>query len=298
MAVRNVCVIGGSRYFGKRVIQLLCAAGDHVTVVNRGSVAPPEGVTHLVADRDDEAGLAAVLGGREFDVVIDQVCYTPRQAAVARRVFGGRTGRYLMTSTVEVYASTTSSRPVPETAADPARQPVRLDQPWHDEDFLAAHYGEGKRQAEATFTRDPAFGFASIRVAHVLGGGREDFTGRLDHYIQRIRAGQPIAVHRKPRPATFVHHLEIAEFLFWAAGNDFLGPVNACSRGELTATELCEVISAHVGAKPVYRTVDGPEASPYSFDRYYGMDNGRASALGFTFSHIRDWLPTVIQEGL
>ena len=80
---REVLVIGGSRYFGKRLTARLLAAGDRVTVLNRGSAAPPPGAVHLVADRDDESALNKALGSRTFDVVVDQVCYTPRQAAVA-----------------------------------------------------------------------------------------------------------------------------------------------------------------------------------------------------------------------
>ena len=34
---REVLVIGGNRYFGKRLIARLLAAGDRVTVLNRGS---------------------------------------------------------------------------------------------------------------------------------------------------------------------------------------------------------------------------------------------------------------------
>src|SRR5207253_1215794 len=101
--VNNVLIIGGSRYFGKLLVNRLRDAGSAVSVLNRGSTAVPDGVNHLIADRDDETALLDALGAREFDVVIDQVCYTPAQAEIAARVFAGRTGRYLMTSTVEVY---------------------------------------------------------------------------------------------------------------------------------------------------------------------------------------------------
>ncbi|WP_448319372.1 NAD-dependent epimerase/dehydratase family protein, partial [Streptomyces sp. CO7] len=99
----RICVIGGNRYFGRLLVESALADGHQVTVVNRGSAAPPSGADHVVADRDDEAALDAALGDRVFDVVVDQVCYTPVQAAVAARVFGGRTRRYVLTSTIEVY---------------------------------------------------------------------------------------------------------------------------------------------------------------------------------------------------
>jgi nucleoside-diphosphate-sugar epimerase len=292
---RDVLVIGGSRYFGKRLIARLLAAGDRVTVLNRGSSAPPAGVVHLIADRDDEAALRAAIGPRTFDVVVDQVCYTPRQAAIARRVLAGRTGRYVMTSTVEVYEYEDSPSLVSEAAVDPLAVSVDLELPWDDPEFLDAHYGEGKRQAEAVFAAEPEFPYTAVRVAHVLGGA-DDFTGRLDHYVDRIRTGTPIAVPRTNHPATYIHVDEIADFLFWTVGQDFTGPVNAASHGPLTTKDLCEAIAAHIpSGSVVFRTATEGETSPFSFARSYGMDNSRAAQLGYTFTRAREWLPEAVR---
>ncbi|MFP3988791.1 NAD-dependent epimerase/dehydratase family protein [Streptomyces sp. E11-3] len=311
----EICVIGGSRYFGKRLIEQLHAAGHQVSVVNRGSTTPPSGVTHLVADRNDEAALAAALGSRTFDVVVDQVCYTPLQAAIAARVFGGRAGRYVMTSTIEVYDPATLTEPaaagavrlaapgepvrepVPETVVDPEVWPVRLELPWGDDDFLEAHYAEGKRQSEAVFARESGLPFVSVRSTHVLGGGAEEFTGRLDHYVQRILKGEEIAVHAETVPTVFTHHQEIADVLRWAAEAEFTGPVNACSHGPLEVRELCRLIAGQAGREPVYR-IDADNASPFSYDRHYAMSNSRAEELGFSFSHTADWLPGAVAEAL
>jgi nucleoside-diphosphate-sugar epimerase len=295
---REVLVIGGNRYFGKRLIARLLAAGDRVTVLNRGSAPPPAGAVHIVADRNDETALRAALGARAFDVVVDQVCYTPRQAAIARRVLAGRTRRYVLTSTVEVYEYEDSATPVREEAVDPLTVAVDLELPWEDAEFAATHYGEGKRQAEAVFAAGPEFPYTSVRVAHVLGGA-DDFTGRLQHYADRIRAGEPIAVPVVNRPATYVHVEEIADFLAWAAGGDFTGPVNAASGGLLSTEELCEAVAAHVpDGRTVLRAVEVGEVSPFSFTRSYGMDNSRAARLGFAFGHVRRWLPEAVAETL
>ncbi|WP_314218920.1 NAD-dependent epimerase/dehydratase family protein [Streptomyces zaehneri] len=295
---REVLVIGGNRYFGKRLIARLLAAGDRVTVLNRGSSAPPPGATHLIADRDDENALDSALGPRTFDVVVDQVCYTPRQAAIARRVFAGRTRRHVLTSTVEVYEYEDSVAFVREQDVDPLGVRVDLELPWDKTEFLDSHYGEGKRQAEAVFAAEPAFPHVAVRVAHVLGGD-DDFTGRLEHYASRIRAGEPIAVPPVNRPATYIHVEEIADFLFWTVGQDFTGPVNAASHGTLTTHDLCEAVSEHVPAgRAVFREVEVGEVSPLSFRRFYGMDNTRATRLGFTFGNVRQWLRRAADETL
>ncbi|MFI7438766.1 reductase [Nonomuraea indica] len=304
--MKDICVIGGNRYFGLRLVELLRDSGARVTVVNRGSGPPPAGVTRLVADRGDEAALAAALAGRAFDVVIDQVCYTPHHATIARRVFGGRTARYVMTSTIEVYDPATSTgieaagAPVTEESIDAASWPVRADLPWDDPRRVAgvlgeaASYAEGKRQAEAVLARDSPFAFAAVRSAHVLGVAARDFTGRLKHYVERILAGRPVAVHRDRFPTSFTNDLEIADLLVWAAGAEFTGAVNASSHGELDVTALCDLVAAGTGRTPDYRVVDGGQASPFSFDRYYAMDNGRAERLGFGFSTTAHWLPEAI----
>ncbi|MFJ2928954.1 NAD-dependent epimerase/dehydratase family protein [Streptomyces massasporeus] len=295
----EVLVIGGNRYVGKRLLARLLAAGHRVTVLNRGSSPPPAGVEHLRADRDDERSLSGALGSRSFDVVVDQVCYTPRQAAIARRVFSGRTRRYVMTSTVEVYEYEDSPVLVCEEAVDPATVTVDLELPWDEPAFLEAHYGEGKRQAEAVFAAGgAALPYTAVRVAHVLGGD-DDFTGRLAHYAERIRTGEPITVPSVNRPATYVYVEEIADFLAWAAGEDFTGPVNAASSGALSTEELCAAVAAHVpGGRAEFRPVEVGEVSPFSFRRSYGMDNTRAARLGFTFGEARQWLPRAVAETL
>ncbi|WP_030758536.1 MULTISPECIES: NAD-dependent epimerase/dehydratase family protein [unclassified Streptomyces] len=303
--MKRILVVGGSRYFGKTLVTRARDAGHEVTVLNRGSGAPPPGVGRLVADRDDEGALRAALGPRDFDVVVDQVCYTPLQAAVARRVFAGRTGRYVMTSTMEVYDPATLPAgpvdrvpaPVAEASLDPVRLPPAGAAGRPPGDRSAYVYAEGKRQAEAVFLRDPVFPYVSVRAAHVLGGGSAEFTGRLAHYVERIAAGTPVEVHEAPYATSFIHHQEMAEFLHWAAEQTFTGPVNAASHGAPDVTELCEAVAAQVGRDPRYRVVgEGAEASPFSFDRAYAMDNGRASALGFGFGHVADWLAGAIAE--
>ncbi|MFI8455043.1 NAD-dependent epimerase/dehydratase family protein [Kitasatospora sp. NPDC085464] len=292
--MENVLVIGGNRYFGRQLVTRLRDSGVRVSVLNRGSTPPPPGVTRLVADRTDEAALTSALAGQDFDTVIDQVCYTPQQAELAVRAFAGRTGRYLMTSTIEVYDTgepRPADRPLAESAVDPAEWPIRLELPWTEAEFVESSYGEGKRQAEAVFTCGAPFPFVTVRLGHVLGTA--DFTGRLAHYTERIEAGLPVLVHSENLPSSYTHEDEAAAFLAWAAGERFTGPVNLASDGELTATDLCDLLAA---GRP-YRTAapePGQQASPFSFDRYYGMDNSRARRLGHPLSHTRDWLPGLI----
>ncbi|MFB7506922.1 NAD-dependent epimerase/dehydratase family protein [Streptomyces broussonetiae] len=305
--MQKISVIGGSRYFGKLLVERLVSAGHQVTVINRGSTPPPAGAEHLVVDRNDESALIAALGSRTFDVVVDQICYTPVQAAIAARVFSGRTRRYVMTSTIEVYDPATAElptvppgTPVPEEAVDASTWQVAMDLPWHDAAYLQAHYAEGKRQAEAVFARHQGFGFAAVRSAHVLGGGAAEFTGRLAHYVEHVTRGTQITVHAEALPTVFIHYEELADLLLWVATlTDVTGPINACSDGPLDVHDLGAVIAAQAGRKAMYvSAAEGEPASPFSFDRHYVMSNARAKELGFSFSHTTSWLPGAVAEAL
>ncbi|MEV0270527.1 NAD-dependent epimerase/dehydratase family protein [Hamadaea sp. NPDC050747] len=296
--MRDVLVIGGSRYFGKHVIEQLLAGGVRVTVVNRGSTAAPVGTTHLVADRDDEAALREALGSRSFDAVLDQVCYTPRQAGIAARVFAGRTGRYVMTSTIEVYDPLSSARllpappgvPVTEDAIDLTSWPVDLDEPWDDPAFRDSAYGEGKRQAEAVFA-GAAFPVASVRCGHVLGGGVADFTGRLAYYADRLRSGRPIEAPATAYASSFITDRQIADVLTWALKADFTGPVNAAS----AQFDVYELVAALAGdTAPRYTS----GTSPYAFDRWYAMDTARLASLGMKLPDAAAWLPAIAAEAM
>jgi nucleoside-diphosphate-sugar epimerase len=114
-----------------------------------------------------------------------------------------------------------------------------------------------------------------------------------------VTAGRPVAVHRHPAPTSFVHYEEIAAFLHWTTTrSDVTGPVNAASHGPLTVTDLCEAVAtATASAAPAYRTVpDGEPASPFSFDRPYAMSTARATALGFSFTKVTDWLAHAVTD--
>lgn len=101
----KVLVVGGNRYVGVEIIWHLLRAGHAVTVLALD--APPADVrAHvrlLLANRNDEAALAAILGHEAFDVVIDNIAYEPQQVASLTAALQGRAGRYLLTSTTDTY---------------------------------------------------------------------------------------------------------------------------------------------------------------------------------------------------
>ena len=99
-------VLGGSRFVGLRLVELLHHRGHRVTVLNRGisQETLPDDVLRLRADRSDPKTIASVLRGKEYDVAFDISGYTPSEVLPVRDALAGRVGHYIFCSTVAVYA--------------------------------------------------------------------------------------------------------------------------------------------------------------------------------------------------
>ncbi|MBO9540623.1 NAD-dependent epimerase/dehydratase family protein [bacterium] len=179
----EVLVLGGTRFFGHTLVHRLVAHGHAVTVLTRGNLPVPTGAHHLKADRTDPAALAAVLSGRRFDVVIDNVAFTGADVEGILGALRDRLGHYVLVSTESVYAEFTGLRMYHESEVGPGNlQPIPGLNP----------YAEGKREAERVLwerqgTIPP---FTIVRPGFVVGP--HDYTRRFDFFLQRVLDGGPI----------------------------------------------------------------------------------------------------------
>lgn len=291
----HVCVIGGTRFFGRTLVKRLLGEGHKVTVLTRGRTGDDFGhtVSRLTADANDAAGLSEAVAHHEFDAVVHQMCYSPVAALAAAKAFQGRTGRLVMTSTIEVYTTVPGISAFAAAAElNPADHGYDVSLPWSDPHFADAHYGEGKRQAESALTDAAEFPVAFARAGHVLAEG--EFTGRLAFHVDRVLAGRRIATHREPGRSSFVHADEIAGYLAWLSGSSVTGPVNASSPDQVSVRDLCAVIEAVSGTTAVIEELDDPtgdaDLSPFSYPGDFGM------VVEHEFSPIGAWLPEVVRR--
>ena len=270
---QEILVIGGTRYFGIHLVETLLVAGHRVTIATRGRTPDPFGtwVRRIAVDRSDATAMQAALGGARFDLVYDQMCYGPAEAALAARLFAGRVGRYLMTSTLEVYDALHG----------------RMDRAYREDDLDLARavpnpptaYGDGKRRAEAVLLA-ANLPVATLRLAHVLGGP-EDFTGRLRFYVERALSDEPLAHAAQPGETSFIDVAGAVAALVWAGTQDFRGPLNVASCIRFTAPQLHERVARRLGRPVLLSPVDDAAAlSPFDYGTPHAMDLGRAEALG------------------
>ena len=284
----NVLVLGGTQFFGKRLVQKLIDAGEQVTIATRGRKADPFGdkVNRIVLDRESYKSMRAAAASAQWDVVYDNICFAPDDAVHACNAFAGRTKRYIMVSTLSVYPWGDS---LSENAFNPYDYPVAYGTR-HD-----YSYGQGKRLAEAVFFQEAPFPVAAMRIPIVMG--TDDYTQRLVLHIDRIAQGQPIGLPAPQAAMSMITSDEAAQFLFWLRDQELTGPINACSVGAISIADMLAEIERNVGKQAIIELeVTEDNSSPYGISSDWIMDHTKAVEAGFQFSKLADWYPTLVKE--
>ncbi|WP_379153916.1 NAD-dependent epimerase/dehydratase family protein [Paenibacillus sp. sgz5001063] len=288
--MRNILVLGGTRFFGKRLVErLLRDADTQVTILTRGLTEDSFGgsVKRINVNRTDTEALAEAVGDTVWDVVYDNICYSPDEAAAACRIFADTTERYILTSSLSVY----DPRPeiLSETDFDPESYPLRLGA---KEDFS---YQEGKRLAETVFLRQSAFPVVAVRFPIVLG--TDDYTKRLHFHIEHVQEGQPIGIPNPRALISFIRSDEAADFLYWLGFSTLTGPVNACSDGTLAIGDILSIIGQAAGRQAIVQSeAADKDMSPFGIGESWYMDTAKARGAGFQFLTLAEWFPELVLE--
>ena len=183
--MRKVLVFGGTRYFGKRLVDLLLENGDQVTIATRGNVKDDFGnlVSRIQVDRASEKSMVENFSDSEiWDVIYDNICYSSNEAKIAMNLFKDKVKKYVFTSTMSVYGF--GKQALVESNFDSTVYPIKML------NRSDTDYGEAKRMAEAYFIQNATFPVTAPRFPIVLG--LDDFTKRLHFHIERISKGQEI----------------------------------------------------------------------------------------------------------
>ncbi|MFS0868948.1 NAD-dependent epimerase/dehydratase family protein [Paenibacillus xylanilyticus] len=288
--MKKVLILGGTRFFGKRLVDhLLWEGQSQITVATRGKTNVDFGpeVNRIKMDREDPQSLAEAAKTDMWDVVYDNICYSPDAAKSACEAFAGRTQRYVLTSTLSVYGD-----PKPgftEADFDPYTYPLKYG---NHEDFS---YGEGKRLAEAVFFQEASFPVVAMRIPIVLG--IDDYTRRLHFHIEHVQKGKPIGMPNPEAEIGFINSTEAARFLAWLGHSSITGPVNAASKGSITLSAMMDLIETVTGMQSqVLRETVQEDMSPFGISESWTMDTSKAEEAGYTFEALMDWFPGLVRE--
>ena len=288
---RQILVIGGNRFFGKRLVEKLIQQGNQVTVLNRGQLSDGFGdkISRVICDRDDVEKFKKSVQEKKWDVVFDQVCFDAHQAKVACDIFTGFTKKYIFTSTQSVYSTGENLK---ESVYNPLTHKYdKIIDRFED-------YGEAKRQAEAVFFAQVKMPVIAVRFPMVVGP--DDYTERLKFYVDKVKAGYSIYFPNQEARISLIHSADAAEGLSFLSDCDFTGPINLASAEPLRIKELISLIEVTVGKKALVSSTpkSADEKSPYGLTNDWFMNMDLAKSLGFTAQPIQDWIVAVIKSCL
>lgn len=286
--MKNILVLGGTRFFGRELVELLIEDGHNVVILTRGQSDNPFGdkIEHLKADRLNKEELAKKVEGRNFDIVYDNICYSPNDAYAFCEVFNGKIDKLVFTSTLSTYIADGNEKS--EVDFDPYNYEILMGD---REDFT---YGEGKRQAEAVFFKYAKFPVVAVRFPIVMGV--DDYTRRLHFHVERIANGEPIGFLNMDAEMSFIQATEAAQFLKWAGMTEVKGPYNATANGRITLSDLIKLVETATGKSAKISLVGNDEiGSPYAIPSSWYMTNEKATNSGFQFTNLHDWLKPLVE---
>ena len=192
----SILVIGGTRFFGQRVVERLLSVGHEVTIFTRGHSRPPfwDQVRFLQGDRSDHVSFKKIVNRNVFDVVIDNISMNEMDALSAVEAFSNRVQQYIMCSTIGVYPNWQATELLREFDAN-----LNLR--------TGYSYADGKRAAEAVLQKSQ-LPYTILRPTVVEGEG--DYTLRTWYWLQRLLDGKPVLVPRT-EPETMLQNVYVED---------------------------------------------------------------------------------------
>jgi nucleoside-diphosphate-sugar epimerase len=240
-----VLYLGGTGTISASCVRLSIETGMRVAVVNRGRNEHdrnlPDGVETLIADVADEAALAAAIGDRTFDAVVNFLSYDTEDARRMVAFFGPRTRQYVHISSGSIYAKPVRQVPISEstpTAPNPhlgyATAKWRAEQVLHD-----AHVSQG-------------FPLTVVRPSHTYDDANPPLPGGWT-VVDRIARGEEIPVHGDGTSLwTLTHAEDFAQGLVGLLGNPrAIGETfNITGSDVYTWDQIYTIIADALGVRP------------------------------------------------
>lgn len=297
----NVLVIGGSKFLGPHLCDVLLERHHAVTLFNRARTAPtpPRGVDLIVGDRATDLPL---LVGHRYDAVIDTCGYVPRVVALSVRALGPSVSHYTFVSSISVYAD-----PLEGTFGESEKLATIADA--SVEEITGETYGPLKALCEAEVDRRMEGRALVVRPGLIVGP--LDPTDRFTYWPHRFALGGDVLVPgERDHGISFIDVRDLAAFIVGSMERRLTGSYNVS--GDPSTSTMGGLIDACVAAagkdaRPVWvdakfleeRKVepwsDLPVWLPSGSDSLMWASSARAVAAGLTYRQISDTVAATLE---
>lgn len=228
----KVLVLGGTGISGPHLVRELTTRGHQVSLFNRGKRNPGlfPNVETLIGDRN---GPLDVLEGRDWDVVVDNSGYFPRQVQASAQLLEDHARHYIYVSSISAYADLTPP------GIDENYNLAELKEPDATE-ITNDNYGGLKAACERIVEQTFGEHQAVIRPSYIVGPG--DSSDRFTYWPVRVaRGGEVLAPGTARDPIQFIDARDMAEFMRMCVERGISGRYNLCNPpGAVTMGDLLE----------------------------------------------------------
>ena len=275
----KILVIGGTRFFGRHMVNELLANGHEVTIATRGKSLDGYGsrVKRILVERTEEDSMKNALGGRHYDVVIDKIAYCSNDIKYVMESVD--CDKYIHMSSTSVY------EPLRINTMEDDFDGVSRELVWcNRKDFP---YEEIKRQAECALWQEYSDrNWIAVRYPFVLG--KDDYTKRLLYYVEHTIKSVPMNIDNPDEQMGYIRSDEAGKFMAFLVDKDIRGAINGSAEGTISIREIIDYVEKRTGTKAVIDKAG--ENAPYNGVPEYSINTGKAKASGFKFSVLQDWI--------
>ena len=187
----RILIMGGTRFIGVYLTQILLEQGHEVVLFNRGNKPTPAGVAVIQGDRTDAAALKEKLAGQQFDAIFDNNGRELSDTQPLAEIFQGQVQHFIYMSSAGVYLK---SDQMPHREGDPV-------------DPKSRH--KGKHDTES-YLMAQGLPFTSIRPTYIYGP--QNYNALESWFFDRIVHDRPIPIPSHGQHLTqFGHVRDLAQ---------------------------------------------------------------------------------------
>ena len=243
----NVLFIGGTGIVSSACTRLALHRGIKLTLLTRGKHIADwaSGAATVHADINDPSAVAQALRGRQFDLVVDWIAFTPADIERDLELFRGRTRQYIFISSASAYQKPsthyliTESTPLSNPHWDYSRNKIACE-----ERLLRAYREEA---FPATIVR-PSLTYGQNLIPLVINSWERSYT-----VVDRMLKGQKVIV---PGDGTslwvITHNTDFAKGFVGLLGHEqsFGHAFHITTDEVLTWDQLYRTVGTAVGVQP------------------------------------------------
>ena len=242
---KRLLILGGTGFIGPNMVRYAVECGHEVSIFTRGrsSAQLPEGVEHLIGDRNDDH---TALEGRTWDVVLDNNAQDYRWVQKSTELLKDAAQQYIFVSSISAYDLEggfgwgAKDRILMEPIVDEGYKRISPPEGWSDGGD--AGYGLMK-----TLSEDIAHAAFPDRTTVVRPGlivGPGDRTDRFTYWPVRIDEGGEVLAPGNPMHSNqIIDQRDLTEWIVRLAETGTTGDFNGTGPGyRLTMGEMLEQI--------------------------------------------------------